>query len=348
VIDGLKRHTYMTREKEITEPTDLCDAKGNLLPASVGWARHPIFRCNVTGHPLRKKKWNYWCIASPDLLFSATISNLDYAAVMFVYALDLKTFAYHEETVLAPFGAGCRMPDAVDASVRYEGKSMSIVLDCESGVTRMKVRCDRFGGGTLHADVTIRRPADHETLNVVVPWSANRFQYTSKMNCLPAEGSVQWGDKKYAMQAHEAFACLDFGRGVWKYKSSWNWASASGMQNGRAVGITFGGQWTDGTGVTENGIVVDGRLSKIGEDIVWSYNKMRYMDAWTLTTAQTDRVALTFEPLYERVAATKAVIIASEVHQMIGRFSGHVVTDDGEHVAIDGMLGWAEDHHARW
>ena len=33
---------------------------------------------------------------------------------------------------------------------------------------------------------------------------------------------------------------------------------------GRVLGFNLGGAWTDGTGMTENGICLDGRLSKIG------------------------------------------------------------------------------------
>jgi hypothetical protein len=33
---------------------------------------------------------------------------------------------------------------------------------------------------------------------------------------------------------------------------------------------------------------------------------------------------------------------------MFGRYSGFVVTDQGERIEIDNLIGWAEEHHARW
>lgn len=345
---NLITQVYRTHEKEITAPIDLCDAEGRLLRDSVGWSRHPLIRCNVKGHPLRKKKWNYWCITSSDCLFSVTISNIDYAGVMFVYMLDLHTLDFYEKTELVPFAVGCGMPEEVNASVHFGGKKLQINFDYESGITAIRVKCDDFGGKALKADLRISCPDGHETLNVVVPWSDQRFQFTSKQNCLPARGTLHWGEREYVFQEADAFACLDFGRGVWRYKSKWNWGSASGLKDGRTVGITFGGQWTDGTGVTENGIVVAGKLYKIGEDIVWTYDRKDYMKPWQLRTAETDRVNLEFVPIYERIAKTKAVIIDSEVHQMIGHYSGYVITDEGEKIEIESMLGWAEDHQARW
>lgn len=36
---------------------------------------------------------------------------------------------------------------------------------------------------------------------------------------------------------------------------------------GRLLGFNLGSGWTDGTGVNENAIYVDGRLVKLGEDV---------------------------------------------------------------------------------
>ena len=56
-----------------------------------------------------------------------------------------------------------------------------------------------------------------------------------------------------------------------------------------------------------------------------------------------------FTPFWiERVATTSLAVITSEVHQMFGRYNGQVVADDGEIVKIENLVGFAEEHHARW
>ncbi len=60
------------------------------------------------------------------------------------------------------------------------------------------------------------------------------------------------------------------------------------------------------------------------------------------------RLALTFEPFKERVAKTNLGIIASEVHQMFGRYSGEAILENGEALHIRGLIGFAEEHRARW
>jgi len=336
--------------KEIKELVQLCDQRGQLNEGSVGWSRAPIIDCNVTGSPLRKKKWNYWCVTSPDVLFSATISHIDYAAVLFVYVLDIKSKRFKEKTVLSPFGIGCDMPNEVNASLRYVSKEMSLLFTEDGDGTTIEVTVPSFNGAgkPLTAKLKVRRPEGYESLNVVIPWSKQRFQFTSKAPALPVSGTVNWNGVSYSLIEGEAYGTLDFGRGKWPYQSTWNWGAASGVSEGRTIGLNFGGQWTDGTGQTENGVLVDGKLVKINEDMLWTYDKTNYMNPWCISTAKSDDVELTFVPIFERVAATKAVIIRSEVHQLVGSYYGHITAQSGERIRIDNLLGWAEDHIASW
>ena len=59
------------------------------------------------------------------------------------------------------------------------------------------------------------------------------------------------------------------------------------------------------------------------------------------------RLDLEFTPFIERVAKANLLLITSEVHQMFGRYRGTVITDDGEVIRLDNLIGWAEEHRAR-
>lgn len=336
--------------RELIKPVKLSLENGRLNEDSIGWARQPLVDCNVKGSYLRKKKWNYWCVTSPDVLFSATISHIDYAAVMFVYILDTKTLKFYEKTTLVPLGRNVHMPDGVHESVSFESKEMTIQFKESGQTTSMFVHCPNFSGQgkAIQAEILLTRPKEFESLNVVVPWSKERYQFTSKQPTIPATGTIVWEGREYQLSSDTAFGCLDFGRGKWKYSSVRNWASASGVVKGIHVGLNFGGKWTDGTGQNENGLVIDNRLHKIHEDIVWEYDTKDYMKPWKLESKYSNRVSLLFTPIFERIAKTEAVIIQSSVHQMIGHFSGTVRTDEGEVIEIQNMLGWAEDHMAKW
>ena len=81
------------------------------------------------------------------------------------------------------------------------------------------------------------------------------------------------------------FRCLISDAGFGRVNARWNWAMASQRLGGRRIGLNFGGQWTDGTGMTENAIFVDGQMTKVHEDVVFSLMTMKfYMTPWKIRT----------------------------------------------------------------
>jgi hypothetical protein len=176
---------------------------------------------------------------------------------------------------------------------------------------------------------------------VVVPWSDRRFQYTVKAVGLPVRGRLTVRGQTYELQGPDCFAVLDHGRGKWPYAMTWNWAA--GAAPGRA--IQLGGKWTDGTGVTENALFVDGRLHKIGGDLRWEYDRSDWLRPWHISG---ERVDVEFRPFHEKVGRTSLLIVANETHQCFGHFSGWAEADDGMRMHLDGLVGWAEESRNRW
>lgn len=335
-------------EREIVTPTVLCDKKGNLNPEAIGYARRPIIESNLTGHLMRKKKWNYWCVYGEDILFSVTISHLDYAAVCFVYFLEYETQRYFEKTITIPLGAKVKMPTKVLETIKFANNDLAILLTYFNGDTHLSVSAADFDGDPLHAELTIQHPKHDDSLNVVIPWNRQTFQFTAKHHTLPTAGIVKIGERRYTFTEDECFAVLDYGRGVWPREAIWNWAMASQRIRGRRIGLNFGGKWTDGTGITENAVFVDGAMTKIHEDVLFTYDRTNFMKPWSIQTKFSKQVALTFTPFFERVATSNARLVRSEVHQMVGYYNGHVTLHDGQTLHIQQMLGCIEEHIAKW
>lgn len=347
-VSGACNDNSCLKEREIVEPVMLCDSRGFLNQSAVGWARKPIYDCNLKGHWNRKKKWNYWLIVSDRNLFSVTISNIDYAGLVFAYFYDFKSGLFIEKTImLTPYNA-CKMPNNVGEGMEYKDKEASVAFAEEGGKTKIHLEMKEFGGKNLKAEFTIAHPEDHETLNVVIPWNQKTFQFTSKQNCLPAQGKVWLNNVEYLFKSSSTMASLDFGRGVWPRKSFWNWATCSGINDGRAVGVNLGGGWTDGTGMTENAVIVGSKISKINERMIFTYDVNDLMKPWRIKTENTDRVELEFKPVYKRLARSNIVVVSSNIYQMFGYFSGSIVTDEGERVNINNIFGCAEEHKAKW
>ena len=335
------------KEPELTAPVMLCGPDSLLNRQAIGWSRHPLHTCNLPDSLPRKKKWNYWAVTSNDLLFSATIADIERLQLAGAYIFDRRTQRHIEKTVVVPANT-IAIPRTVAGDMVIDHQDMHVALTGHGSGTRIRVEAADFGGMRLKTDITVERPEGHETLNVVIPWTDVQFQYTSKQNTLPASGYVQLGDERLEFTV-PSFGCLDYGRGVWPEHTVWNWGSASGVQDGRTIGLNLGGQWTDGTGMTENGLCVDGRLTKISEDLVFDYDRSAMMERWRVRTAGTDRIDLLLEPEFERVSESgRRDGFFSSAHQIFGCYSGRIAPDGGKPIEIRDLFGWIEEHEARW
>ena len=114
------------------------------------------------------------------------------------------------------------------------------------------------------------------------------------------------------------------------------------------MGLQFGGKWTVGTGSTENGVVVDGRLSKISSELEWTYDWDHPMRPWRVRTVDSDRVDVTLTPSFDRYDVTDLKVLRMEVHQCFGTWSGRVVDDLGTEHHLHGIRGFAEEARNRW
>jgi hypothetical protein len=206
----------------------------------------------------------------------------------------------------------------------------------------------RAGDGTaLAADLAVRRPRGHESLNVVVPWTASRFQCNSKHAALPCEGEVRAGDRRYALEPRTCFAVQDWGRGIWPYRSYWNWGVATGWSGDTLLGVNFGAKWTTGTGSNENGILVDGRLHKVMEDLRWEYDPVEWRKPWRVVAEHSGAIDLVLEPIVAHEPRTNLGVLASGGVCAFGRWRGRVRAD-GREIAVDRLVGWAEEFAHRW
>lgn len=337
-------------EREIVNQTRLCDKNGNLNPEAIGYARKPIIDCNLSGHFMRKKKWNYWCVYGEEVLFSVTISHLDYAAVCFVYFLEYETQRSFEKNILIPLGIGSKlkMPSRIFESIHFSSNEVKIDIVHFQHQTHLTVTSPNFDNEHLHAELTILHPTDDESLNVVVPWNRKMFQYTAKHHTLPTSGFLKIGNRQYEFHDEECFAVLDFGRGIWPREVLWNWGMASQRIRDKRVGLNFGGKWTDGTGMTENAVFVNGKMTKIHEDVLFSYDRSDFMKPWYITTKFSDQVMLTFHPFFEHSSGTNRKLVKSQIRQVVGYYNGKVKLEDGSTLLIQQMLGIAEEHTATW
>ena len=330
-------------EREITEPVDLCLPSGRLNPAAVGWTRHPLHRTALRGWG-RNKRWEYWGVVTPTHVIALTVADLDYAAQHQVWVLDRAAGVEVDTVAVVPLGRGVELPASSGAGpVRAHAKGLDIAIDVGQHRTRL-----RAVTGRVEVDLVSSVPEGHESLGVVVPWSERLFQYTLKDVARPVSGTLVVDGVRHDVPIEGSWAVLDHGRGRWPYSMSWNWGAGSGRLDGRVVGVQVGGRWTDGTGSTENALLVDGRLHKSSDELAWEYDRADWIAPWHVHDRARERVDLTFTPFHERASRMNLLVVAAETHQCFGEWSGWMADDAGSRVRVDGVTGWAEEARNRW
>lgn len=332
-------------EPEITSPTRL--VVGNRLnPEAIGWMRQPLIDTSgVDGKRTwgRNKRWEYWNVITPTHILALTASSIDYAGVHEVWVRDRRTekaWGVSTADILRPI----EMPGSLEASpVRVRSKDLLIAIDPVPEGTRLRAR---IAGASF--DVVAHLPKRHERLGVVVPWSETRFQYTVKDIARPATGWVETDGVREALPDGDSWATLDHGRGRWPYEIEWNWGAAAGRVEHEGalhtLGIQIGDKWTDGTGMTENSIYFDGRLTKIGP-LTWEYDIVTWWRPWRIHGPQLDVV---FEPFHNKQSATNMIVLSGRTDQCFGTYRGTAHVDDVGVVPFEGLVGWAEEVRNRW
>lgn len=340
-----------THEPELTAPVDLCTPDGSRLAGEArGWSRVPLHRANLDGGGAgRNKRWDYWAVLAGDLVLSCVYSDIDVIGLADVWWADLSTGETGGTAIITEPGV-MSLPavcGTADLRVDRDGLRLEIDADDDTGTTLRAAWTESDGRSSMF-DVRISRPVGHESINVVIPWSEDTFNFTSKQQALPATGTLTVGGVTRRIGGDaDAWGVLDVGRGRWPSEIRWNWGGGAGRSGSSVIGLQFGAKWTEGTGFTENGFLVDGRATKIGCELVWTYDWDQPLQPWTVVDPD-GRLSVTLHPVHDKHTDTGSGDLGSEVHQVFGTWSGWVVDDDGVRHEFDAVQGFAEEARQRW
>ncbi|NSW51057.1 MAG: DUF2804 domain-containing protein [Anaerolineae bacterium] len=323
----------------------------------VGWSPQPILDCNLEQanfyrlkflQPLRIKRWDYYGIFMPTHYYSFTISSVGYIGMIFAYVLDFDTLAFAEKTIITPFGSGVQLPrNSTKGESVFENKQLKMRFEVKPDSRHLLCDWPGFGEGGLQADLSLALPRDHESMNIIIPIGLKRFYDNRKVNNMRASGTIHYQGQEYHLDPRTCLGSLDWGRGVWALKSHWVWASSSGFTaKGQRLGLNLGYGFGDNSKATENAFILEGKVHKLGR-VDFRFNSKNYMEPWHMKS-EDGRLNLRFEPFYDRTAKTDIKLLKSEVHQMFGRYHGFVMTESGETIDVYNLVGFAEEHFAKW
>ena len=338
------------RNHEVTEFQPLLDAEGRIREP--GWARKPVWkydRSMIKAAKFRIKEWDYYLVMNEDYAAAFTLSDDGYIGLQSVSLLNFKEKWEHTETILKPFPMGkMKMPaSSSEGNVVYHDKRLRLEFRAERG--KRMISCDFkdfYQGKPFFCEIALEQPR-MDSIVMATPWQGRKaFYYNQKINCMPAEGYMSFGDVTYWFSPKTDYGTLDWGRGVWTYDNTWYWGSGNGTVGGKPFGFNIGYGFGDTSAATENILFYDGKGHKL-DDVTFHIPEGDYMKPWIFSSSD-GRFEMEFEPVLDRSASLSAFLVSSDQHQVFGRMSGRAVLDDGRFIELKDFMCFAEKVHNRY
>ncbi len=340
-------------QREIKEFQPLLNEKGILI--NPGFARKMYWKYDrraIKANKFRIKEWDYYLIINDDYAIAFTIADNSYLGFVSVSLLDFQKKKYDMFSTTIPFTMGkLKLPSSSGkGKVSFNNKKISLSFENTGKVRIINCNIHNFKDKKPLISKFILTNEPKESMVIATPFKENKkaFYYNHKINCMQANGSVNFGNKKINFK--NAFGTLDWGRGVWTYDNNWFWGTASGMVNSKTFGINIGYGFGDLSKATENMIFYDGlahKLDKVEFVIPKKGNKYDFLKEWKFISND-KRLDLTFTPILDRYDKISLILLVSNQHQIFGKLNGYAILDDGTKLEIKNLIGTAEVVHNRW
>lgn len=345
-------------QHEITKRAPLLNEAGDLTECGYAKTLLPVYRRgDIKAGRLRIKEWDYYLITDGRIGLALTVADNSY---MGLDSISLLNFEEGWEITKSPMRlmplGGTALPEtSAGGDTDITGRNYSIHFKNDGSGRRVLIaQMKNFGPeGSLYARVELTDEPE-ESMVIATPFGRpGHFYYNQKINCMRASGTVCYGynGRSYTFDPADSFAVLDWGRGVWTYKNTWYWGSASGLAEGVPFGWNIGYGFGNTSAASENMLFFKGRGHKLGNV---SFNiprdrrgREKYMEPWSFTSND-GRFEMEFAPVLDRSSRTSAIVIESDQHQVFGRFTGRAVLDDGKTIEVKDFFGFAEKVKNKW
>jgi len=281
-----------------------------------------------------------------ELVFGCAVADLKYVGTAFVYCYDPRDRRLREYSFRRPLAIGTRFdryPETGTVIFRSRGNRIEMLASEVPRERRLVVQL--ACGISIDAVFSEERPAI-EPLRICTRAGAAGWVFARKTAGLAMSGTVEWEGVTYDLGTIGIYGHHDWSAGFMRRHTFWNWGCLAGRtRDGRVLGMNVSCGVNE-TSFTENCFWLDGRLHKL-DSVAFEYDHRDLARPWRLASYD-GRLELEFRPEGKHAEKVNAWVVATNFNQLFGRYYGRLETAEGERVAIDGMLGYAESHYAKW
>ncbi len=292
------------------------------------------------------KQFQFLGFVSQKLVLACALADLKYVGKAFLYLYDPATRKIRQWSYTTPMALSLcfdQRPELGGASYRRGQVSISMRGYDHPKARHLRVEIAR----ELSVDATFSETEPTvEPMMLCTKAGATGWVFARKTAALPVRGKISVAGTSYDLERLEALGHHDWSAGFMRRQTFWNWGCLAGRaRGGQLVGMNVSCGVNE-TSFTENCFWVNGKLHKI-DSVDFRYDPADLRGPWELSSYD-GRLRLTFQPEAEHRERINALFLASNFTQLIGRYHGALKTDAGEEIAIDGMMGYAESHYAKW
>jgi hypothetical protein len=347
----LKVIIIMGEQHEITEPSNLFNEDGSLLQR--GWARKPILKYNkenIGKNWTRIKEWDHLSVLNKDFGFQLTLGDIGYLTQMSYVWLDFKTKERSGEAIMKLLTKGKVLPLSSLDNYKFDfpTKKFNASIEREGDKRILTIADETFLDKGIKGKIIFDDKPEWDNIVVSTGYEDDptMFYYNHKINMMPAQGTITLGDVDYLFEPNSSFGLMDWGRGIWPYKTHWLWGSACGMVNDVPIAFNIGYGFGDLSTHTENIIFYEGKAHKLDE-VTFHHENRDPTKPWKFTSND-NRFNMTLNPIIPYREKLNLGVIYLNSSLLHGLYSGEIILDNGEKVQIKEMLGHAEDIYWRW
>ncbi|MFX1497197.1 MAG: DUF2804 domain-containing protein [Promethearchaeota archaeon] len=341
----------MRKQKKITNPSNLLNENGSLLQR--GWATKPILKYNkenIGKGWIRIKEWDHFSVLNEQFGIQLTIGDIGYLTQMSYVWFDFVEKKRYDKAVMKFFTKSKLLPLSSIEDFFIEVPTLKFRATIERrGNNRILTIDDKhFLNKGINGTISLFDNPKWDNTVVVTGYKEKPklFYYNHKINMMPAEGKITIGEKVYNFEPESSFGLMDWGRGIWPYKTHWLWGSACGIVGGVPVAFNIGYGFGDLSTHTENILFYDGEAHKIDE--VYFHHENRDPEKPWSFSSNDNRFNMTLYPLIPHREKINFGLIYLDSSLLHGVYTGKLVLDNGEKIYIKDLLGHAEDIYWRW
>jgi hypothetical protein len=345
----------MGKQIEITEPSKLFNEDGSLI--QTGWARKPIIKYNkedIGKSWWRIKEWDHYSVLNKDFGIQLTIGDIGYLTQMSYVWLDFNKKERYNEGTFKFFTKSKLLPQSSveDSFIDFPTDDFDATLEKKGNKRILNIDDPTFLDKGIKGSIVLDDKPEWDNTVVVTGYEKPKlFYYNHKINMMPATGNITIGTENYEFTPDRSFGLMDWGRGIWPYKTHWLWGSACGKVDDVPVAFNIGygfGQVgsKESATHTENIVFYDGQANKLDE-VTFHHENRDPTKPWKFTSND-DRFNMVLEPIIPHKEKLNFGIIYLNSALMHGYYSGDIILDNGKKIHIENMLGHAEDIYWRW